>query len=329
MLGEMKQFLQKDFRLIFSSKFFLISLISLIMYTVFINYGYVDFLDTQTPKVFAYDPNGVLSVSNQIEKVASIENLMEKLSENINGTGVDLSQKNPRIYLFSNNEKINKEHIDYVSYLLHSDIRTDLKVETLGESSYESNQRRAITTQLLYIELIAVGLLGITSVIFKEKQMGVLRVHGVMPIHSSMVILSKILIFLISDILFAILMMALNVGISETLNILPELVMNICVLSVVMSMIAIFLTLILKDFKQFSLAFLVIVLAIAVPVMGDIIPAGLLAWHPFYYLYNNLYDSILGIAGSDFKFLFLSVAIIMIFFFIIVFVYDREAKKEV
>ena len=329
MTGELKEFLKKDFQLVHSAKFFLISLISLILYTLFVNLGYVRLLDTQTPDVFTYDPNGVLPVLSPLEKTTSLEDLMEKLSGNINSTGVDLSKEEPQIYLYSNNDKINKAHIDYISYLLHGEKSTDSKVEILGEGSYESNQRRSITAQLLYIELIAVGLLGIASVIFKEKQMGVLRVHGVLPIHSSMVILSKIVVFLISDILFAILMMALNAGGFETLNALTGIIINISILSMVMSMLAIFLTLILKDFKQFSLVFLVIVLAIAAPVMGDIIPAGLLVWHPFYYLYNSLYDSILGIGEMDFTFIIPAIGAIIFFFIITVSAYDREAKAEV
>ena len=42
-----------------SGKFFLVALGSLVLYTLFINFGYVKFMDAQLYNVYLYDPAGM------------------------------------------------------------------------------------------------------------------------------------------------------------------------------------------------------------------------------------------------------------------------------
>ena len=56
--------LKKDFKLMLSSKFFLLALISLILYSCYINFVYVN-LDQEMYPVYLYDPQGKVSVNSQ------------------------------------------------------------------------------------------------------------------------------------------------------------------------------------------------------------------------------------------------------------------------
>ena len=47
--------LKKDFKLMLSSKFFLLALLSLILYSCYINFVYVN-LDQEMHQVYLYDP---------------------------------------------------------------------------------------------------------------------------------------------------------------------------------------------------------------------------------------------------------------------------------
>ncbi len=49
---------KKDYRMMMSGKFFLVALGSLVLYTLFINFGYVKFMDAQLYHVYLYDPAG-------------------------------------------------------------------------------------------------------------------------------------------------------------------------------------------------------------------------------------------------------------------------------
>lgn len=50
---------KKDCRMMMSGKFFLVALGSLVLYTLFINFGYVKFMDAQLYNVYLYDPAGM------------------------------------------------------------------------------------------------------------------------------------------------------------------------------------------------------------------------------------------------------------------------------
>ena len=63
-------------------------------------------------------------------------------------------------------------------------------------------QLKVLVGELLFIEIAAVRFLEIGSMLLKEKQMGVVRVHAVMPFQKRLFLLSKLTAFLLSDLLF-------------------------------------------------------------------------------------------------------------------------------
>ena len=158
-----------------SGKFFFVALGSLILYTLFINLGYVNFMDAQLYNVYLYDPAGTQTeVSSLIRSVSSLEELDAALASDTNGVGIDASSGKPNVLFYAATEKADKHRTDYALSLLSPD--GDYTAKTVGSNSPEMKQRKEITCELLFIEIVAVGFLGIASVLFKEKQMGVIFV---------------------------------------------------------------------------------------------------------------------------------------------------------
>lgn len=118
--------------------------------------------------------------------------------------------------------------------------------------------RREITCEFLFFELAAGGFLGLASMLFKEKQMGIIRVHGVLPVSKSAFILSKLCLFLLSDLVFSALLTVINLGVSEGLAVLPYVLLQAGILSLLMALVGFFCAVLLPNFKQFSLLYLCI-----------------------------------------------------------------------
>lgn len=160
--------------------------------------------------VYLYDPvETYTQVPSMIHSVTSGEELDEALAGDASG-GVEIHIKdgNPNIVLYAGTEKVDRHRADYAFSLLHSG--REYKPETMGHNNPEMKQRREITCELLFIEIAAVGFLGIASVLFKEKQMGVICVHAIMPLKRRLFVFSKIVLFLLTDLAFAALLTLLT-----------------------------------------------------------------------------------------------------------------------
>lgn len=64
--------------------------------------------------------------------------------------------------------------------------------------------------------------------------MGVIRVHAIMPLHKSLFVCSKIMLFLITDLVFAALMVLFNVGL-DGMSVLPAVLVQTAILSLIMA----------------------------------------------------------------------------------------------
>ena len=89
--------------------------------------------------------------------------------------------------------------------------------------------------------------------LFKEKQMGVIRVHGILPVSTAAFILSKLCIFLMSDLVFVIFLTLVNLGVQEGTAVLPAVLVQSGILSLIMALVGFLCAVRLPDFKQFSL----------------------------------------------------------------------------
>ncbi|MDO4275228.1 MAG: ABC transporter permease [Eubacteriales bacterium] len=321
---------KKDCRMMVSGKFFFVALGSLLLYTLFINFGYLNFMHAELYNVYLYDPAGIQSeVSPLIHSVASLEELDASLSKDTNGVGIDLSDGKPNVILYAATEKADRHRADYALSLLHAN--GEYVPETVGNNTPEMKQRREITCELLFIEIVAVGFLGIASVLFKEKQMGVIRVHAVMPLYKSLFVFSKVFLFLLTDLAFAALMTVFNVGPMGAASMMPAVLIQTAILSLIMALVGFGCTMLLKDFRQFSLAYLVIALFAATPVFLAANTSIKMAWinyHPFYHVYMGLKNAFFGTPVTSPAYYICAVCAISLLFVMVEAAFRKEMGKE-
>ena len=200
---------RKDCRMLASGKFFLMAIGFLVLYTAYVNLGYIRFMQMEPYNVYLYDPAGTQAEKSPlVQTVSSMEAMNAALLADANGVGLNASAGEVQVILYKGAEHVDRHRADYaLSLLLPSASRTP---EVLGTNTPEQKARKEITCELLFFELAAVGFLGIAAVLFKEKGMGVIRVHAILPLRRELFLLSKLAVFLLSDLAFAILLTLLN-----------------------------------------------------------------------------------------------------------------------
>lgn len=321
---------KKDCRMMASGKFFFVALGSLLLYTLFINFGYLNFMHAEIYNVYLYDPVGTQAeVSPLIHQVSSLEELDAALARDTNGVGINASDGKPNVVLYTAAEKADRHRVDYALSLLRPSEK--YTPETVGGNAPEMKQRKDITCELLFIEIVAVGFLGIASVLFKEKQMGVIRVHAIMPLKKSLFVFSKIFLFLLTDLVFAALMLLFNIGLAEAGGILPGVLLQTAILSLIMALVGFGCTMLLGDFKQFSLAYLVIALFAATPVFLAANTSVKMAWieyHPFYHVYMGLKNAFFELSVTSPAYYICAVCAIILLFGIVEAAFRKEMGKE-
>ncbi|MDE6253651.1 MAG: ABC transporter permease [Lachnospiraceae bacterium] len=325
--------LKKDCRMMASGKFFFVALGSLLLYTLFINFGYVKFMDANANicNVYLYDPEETLGqVSPLVYPVDSLEELNEALAMDTgSGVGINMIDGKPDVILYKGAKKADCYRVDYALSLLHSVGK--YTPETVGSNTPEMKQRREITCELLFIEIVAVGFLGTAAVLFKEKQMGVIRVHAIMPLSKNLFIFSKIFLFLLTDLIFATLMALFNIGFAGAGSILSAVLVQTAILSLIMALAGFGCTMLFKDFKQFSLAYLVIVIFAAIPVFLSANPSIKMAWidyHPFYHVYMELKNAFFGMPVTNTAYYICAVCAIILLWGIVGAAFHKEMGKE-
>ena len=155
--------LKKDFRLMLASKFFLLALGSLILYSCYINLVYVR-LDQEIYPVYLYDPMGVQSTASSAAiRSESAEQMHQACSDGYS-VGIDASGRVPRIYMVSSGiRRTDNSRAAYAVSLLFPDSET--KTVVIGTNTKEMKNRREITCEFLFFELSAVGFLGLASTV--------------------------------------------------------------------------------------------------------------------------------------------------------------------
>ncbi|MFQ9891782.1 MAG: ABC transporter permease [Emergencia sp.] len=321
--------LKKDFKLMLSSKFLLLALGSLILYSCYINLVYVS-LDQDIYPVYLYDPFHVQQeVSADIVKVDSLEELKAR-SEDGYAIGIDVSNGTPEITMTSSGlQRTDNYRAAYALSLLSPSNQT--VPEMVGKDNKEMKSRREITCEFLFFELAAVGFLGLASMLFKEKQMGVVRIHGVLPISKTAFILSKLGLFLLSDLVFAILLTVINLGFAEGLLVLPYVLVQAVILSLIMALVGFFCAIRLPDFKQFSLLYLVLAVFITTPVflVGQTgITWNWIKYHPMYHLFMTMKNAYSGISSANGVYYMICGITIILLFLLVRKALIREMAKE-
>lgn len=321
---------KKDCQMMLAGKFFFVAFGSLLIYTLFINFGYINFMNAELYNVYLYDPQRTQQeVSGLIYPVTSLEELNAALSTDTNGVGIDASSGTPNIVFYFGSEKADNHRADYALSLLHQGGK--YTALTVGSNTPELKQRKEMSCELLFVEIIAVGFLGIASVLFKEKQMGVIRVHAVLPLKKSLFIVSKIMVFLLSDLIFAALMTVLNIGFPDAVSILPAVLVQTAILSLIMALTGFGCTMLISDFRQFSLAYLIIAIFAAAPVFlsaNTSVKMAWIQWHPFYHVYLGLKNAYFGMPVTNPVYYICSACGFVILFLIVQTAFHKEMGKE-
>lgn len=321
---------RKDCRMMIAGKFFLVAFGSLLIYTLFINFGYIRFMNAKLYNVYLYDPQGTWREASELVcPVASLEELEAALFADTNGVGIDASSGTPDIRMYFGSEKADNHRADYALSLLRSG--GQYTARTVGTNTPELKQRKEMSCELLFIEIVAVGFLGIASVLFKEKQMGVIRVHAVLPLNRSLFLLSKLTVFLVSDLVFAMLLTLFNIGLPDAARILPAVLVQTAILSLIMALTGFGCTMLLNDFRQFSLAYLVIAVFAATPIFlsaNTSVKMKWIGWHPFYHVYMGLKNACFGMPVTDPVYYICSVCGIAVLFLIVQAAFRKEMGKE-
>lgn len=321
---------KKDCQMMLAGKFFYVAFGSLLIYTLFINFGYINFMNAELYNVYLYDPQRTQQeVSELIYPVTSLEELNAALSTDTNGVGIDASSGTPNIVFYFGSEKADNHRADYALSLLRQSDK--YAAQAVGSNTPELKQRKEMSCELLFVEIIAVGFLGIASVLFKEKQMGVIRVHAVLPLKQSLFIISKIMVFLLSDLIFAALMTVLNIGFPNAVGILPAVLVQTAILSLIMALTGFGCTMLISDFRQFSLAYLIIAIFAAAPVFlsaNTSVKMAWIDWHPFYHVYLGLKNAYFGMPVTNPVYYICSACGVVILFLIVQTAFHKEMGKE-
>ena len=136
--------------------------------------------------------------------------------------------------------------------------------------------------------------------------------------------------FLLSDLVFAVLLTLLNVGLADGAAVLPAVLLQTAVLSLLMALVGLLCALLLKDFRQFTLAYLVIAIFAATPVFlsaNTSVKFDWIGWHPFYHIYMGLKNAYFGTAISPVYYAG-AVAAIVLLFLMVQLAFHREMGKE-
>ncbi len=320
---------KKDCRMLASGKFFLMAIGFLALYTAYVNLGYIRFMQMGPYNVYLYDPAETqVARSALVQTVPSMEAMDAALLAEANGVGLDASAGDVRVVLYKGAEHIDHHRADHALSLLQPSV--SLSPEVLGTNTPEQKARKEITCELLFFELAAVGFLGIAAVLFKEKGMGVIRVHAILPLRKELFLLSKLTVFLLSDLVFAVLLTLLNVGLSDGAAVLPAVLFHTALLSLMMALVGLLCALLLKDFRQFTLAYLVIAIFAATPIFLSANTSVKFDWishHPFYHVYMGLKNAYFGTAISP-VYHAGAIGTIVLLFLAVRLAFHREIRKE-
>ncbi len=320
---------KKDCRMLVSGKFFLMAIGFLVLYTAYVNLGYIRFMQMPPYNVYLYDPAGTQTEKSPlVQTVSSMEDMDTALLSDANGVGLDASAGEVQVVLYKGAEHVDRHRADYALSLLRPSASP--APEVLGTNTPEQKARKEITCELLFFELAAVGFLGIAAVLFKEKSMGAIRIHAILPVRKNLFLLSKLAVFLLSDLVFALLLTLLNVGLADGAAILPAVLIQAAVLSLVMALVGLLCALLLKDFRQFTLAYLIIAIFAATPVFlsaNTPVKFDWIGYHPFYHTYMGLKNAYFG-TGISLSYYVAAVGVIVLLFLVVRLAFHREIGKE-
>lgn len=333
--------LRKDLRLMLAGKFFLLALGSLLFYSLYINLFYAK-TDQDIYPVYVYGTHHTLPKNMDAKHFTnSLEELNDKCMDGYS-VGIDASGENINIVMKSSGiNTIDALRVQYAESFLQYPGRIDEADKSLSNfrepekiiknNSLELKNRREITCEFLFFELAAVGFLGLASLMFKEKEMGVIRVYGILPGNVWAFIFSKLTLFVVSDLVFCILLTLINVGWKPGIAVLPAVLVQTGILSMIMSLAGLLCSVCVSDFRQFSLLYLVLAIFVTTPVflVGQTsVKLDWMLYHPMYHLFMQMKGAYFSSVASGFVYYAVCTAAIIVLLCAVYRAMQREMAKE-
>ncbi len=247
----------KDIKLLFEGKLHIVLVISIIVYTLYINLFYVN-TDIESFEVY---------IPNKIEVEDIEEDIIVKLTENsdaiglynINGQYYSIITENTSL----KNYNLKKLYInDYIKQMDFNDSRIDV----LGSKTFKETKVLEMLSVIVFFEITTVTFLSIAALFFKEKNLGVLKVHGILPIKNKYILLSKMIVFIGFELIFVMIIGIMNLGFRQSFTSLPKISIEVILLSSIMVLLAFIFVVLFKDFKDFVFAYLILIIGMTSPV---------------------------------------------------------------
>lgn len=317
--------LKKDLKMMISGKFFLLVLGSLIIYSLYISLIYVN-QDMEELTIYLYDPlNTAERESENIIRVDTKAVLKEKILDTKEAVAVDKSEEVPQITVCDTGNKLrNQINADYALQVID---KNTVSYSSLDLYNRKEKLKREMTCEVIFFEIVFVGFIGIASLVFKERQMGVLKVYNILPAKIHSFIFSKISLFLLSDLLFCSVLIGINLGVNAIFEIVPRIFLHIAFLSGIMALCGNICALIYKDFKQFGLSYAFIIILLTSPVYlaaNTVITWKWIEYYLPYRMYMAIKEGFFGGIKLEAGYI-----IICILLFIILYYFEIRAMKRV
>ncbi len=304
MLKQFAVLLKKDIKLIIRHKFLLVMLASLVIYSLYINFIYVSEgtkpIETNIYVLYEEQEQNLTSENGYITTVEDEEALINALEMDSDGIGIRIDKSgNPdSVILYHVSEKSDNLKALYgLNRVIDGYDGLEVPISYLQKGDLELKQRATMASVIIFFEIAAISFLGVAALFFKEKSMGVIKLYGILPASKVLYISSKVLLFLVLEIIFAVLMCLLNVGVEYSLQILPQVVLQVILLSPIMVLLGFLFALVYNNLKQFIFAYTLIIVMVTSPVFLFVTTS--LEWDgiyalPTYYAYSSLYNAMLG-----------------------------------
>lgn len=315
---------KKDIKLIFNVKFILLLIVPLIAYSLYISFFYIN-LDVEPLHIYYFGGGSITSTpSNHINIVNDIVEF-NRIDDEMS-VKVDFLDGQPRITLCSFGSDSNDRLIvGYSLAKLFSEKQNPLV--TVGNYNRNEKLRREMTCEVLFFVIITMIFMGASSILFKEKDMGVLKIFKISPVSIVPFIISKCIIFLIINLVIAVFLIYVNIGYMYIYEIMELIWLDVAILSIIVVLTSHLCLFLLSNFKQFSLLFAFVITFMMSPVFlmaNTPVHVPGIEYYPLHVMYMSLKAGFFGRSSIDVHYYLAS----FVFVLVLIYILNCIAKRK-
>lgn len=322
--------IQLNIKLFHKGKLLYMVIGSILVYTLYIQFGYAN-INLDAIKVLIYQTDAIsVRESQSLIVCQSEQEIIDLVNDNENYIGFVFGEPNNYIYNAKLGAKNRNLLLEYArTALAGKSVANDIIL--IGENTRREKMVKEMTAEVLFFEIVAVGFLAVTSLLFHEKNQGISHVIGVLPIKIELFILIRLLVIALIDLAFAAILLVINLGPGLGLLYFSKVALLVTLLSLIMSQLGILLSHILKNFKQFGVVYVFLIVLITAPVFlvaNTPVTFDAMQYNYFYVLYMNIKNVLFDIQQNNLVFYAISVFICAAIFMINNLFYKRSMQGE-